>query len=137
MPIAAGASISATTITKKVFLLSITETGATTLSHDGSKLSYFSNKNSRIAYYGNSDKAATWWTRSPYSRDSYSVYCVDTGGDWYYRIASLSYGVRPTFIIDSSLLVDEDGYIHVSRPPVISSSLGASGTDLGEKKRCL
>lgn len=32
------------------------------------------------------------------------------------------------------MFVDEDGYIHESLPPVISSSLGASGTDLGEKK---
>ena len=133
LPIAAGASIGATTITKKVFLLSITETGATTLSNDGSKLSYFSDNNSRIAYNG-SGNAITWWTRSPYSGSSDGVYCVYPDGGWGLNGASYSRGVRPTFIIDSSLLVDEDGYIHVSRPPVISSSLGASGTDLGEKK---
>lgn len=133
LPITAGASIGATTITKKVFLLSITETGAATLSNDGSKLSYFSGNNSRIAYNG-SGNAITWWTRSPNSDYSYGVYCVHANGDWNYYNASNSYGVRPTFIIDSSLLVDEDGYIYVSRPPVISSSLGASGTDLGEKK---
>lgn len=132
LPIAAGASISATTITKKVFLLSMTETGATTLSNDGSKLSYFSNNNSRIAYYGND--ATIWWTRSPYSNGSSSVYCVFTGGGQSYNTASFSGGVRPTFIIDSSLLVDENGYIYLSRSPVISSSLGVSGTDLGEKK---
>lgn len=133
LPIAAGASIGATTITKKVFLLSITETGASALSNDGSKLSYFSNNNSRIAYNGNGN-AITWWTRSPLSGDSDYVCCVRTNGGWSYGDASYSRGVRPTFIIDSSLLVDEDGYIHVSLPPVISSSLGASGTDLGEKK---
>ena len=48
--------------------------------------------------------------------------------------ASNSGGVRPTFIVDSSLFVDENGYISLSHPPVISSSLGTSGTDLGEKK---
>lgn len=133
LPIAAGVSIGATTITKKVFLLSITETGATTLSNDGSKLSYFSNNSSRIARYGNG-QAEFWWTRSPLSDDSDFVYCVYTDGGWGDGTASCSYGVRPTFIIDSSLLVDENGYIHVNRPPVISSSLGASGTDLGEKK---
>ena len=131
LPIAAGASIGATTITKKVFLLSITETGATTLSNDGSKLSYFSNNNSRIAYYGND--ATTWWTRSPYSDLSGGVCCVRTDGDWSLGFASNSGGVRPTFIVDSSLLVDDDGYIHFPSP-VISSSLGTSGTDLGEKK---
>lgn len=133
LPIAAGASIGATTITKKVFLLSITETGAITLSNDGSKLSYFSDNSSRIARYGDG-QAEIWWTRSPYSNDSYSVFCVSTYGGWGGRDADRSGGVRPTFIIDSSLLVDENGYIHMNRPPVISSSLGASGTDLGEKK---
>ena len=132
LPIAAGALIGATTITKKVFLLSITETGAATLSNDGSKLSYFSDNNSRIAYYGND--ATIWWTRSPDSDYSRHVYCVGADGDWNYGGASGSRGVRPTFIVDSSLLVDDDGYIYLSRPPVISSSLGASGTDLGEKK---
>lgn len=131
LPIAAGVSISATTITKKVFLLSITETGATTLSNDGSKLKYFSDNNSRIAYYGNSPK--TWWTRSPYSYNSFGVYCVGANGGWNYGDAGDSYGVRPTFIVDSSLLVDENGYIHFPSP-VISSSLGTSGTDLGKKK---
>lgn len=133
LPIAAGASTSATTITKKVFLLSITETGATTLSNDGSKLSYFSDNNSRIAreYNGN---AVIWWTRSPHSSNSNYVHCVYTDGGQDLGNAGNSVGVRPTFIIDSSLLVDEDGYIHVSLPPVISSSLGTSGTDLGEKK---
>lgn len=133
LPIAAGASIGATTITKKVFLLSITETGAATLSNDGSKLSYFSDNNSRIAYNG-SGNAIAWWTRSPRSDYSNYVYCVGTYGGWSDNVASNSRGVRPTFIVDSSLLVDDNGYIHISRPPVISSSLGASGTDLGEKK---
>ena len=134
LPIAAGASISATTITKKVFLLSITETGATTLSNDGSKLSYFSDNNSRIAYYGNSDEATTWWTRSPVSNFSDYVYYVRAGGGWDRHGASSSYGVRPTFIVDSSLRVDDNGYIVYDNLPVISSSLGTSGTDLGEKK---
>ena len=132
LPITAGSSIGATTITRKVFLLSITETGATTLSKDGSKLSYFSNNNSRIAYYQNSPEI--WWTRSPRSNYSDGVYCVDADGGWSGSNARFSDGVRPTFIIDSSLFVDENGYIYLNRPPVISSSLGTSGTDLGEKK---
>lgn len=115
-------------------MLSITETGATTLSNDGSKLSYFSDNNSRIAYYSNTNKAAIWWTRSPYSGSSDRVRCVGASGGWGSYGAGGSLGVRPTFIIDSSLLVDENGYIYLNRPPVISSSLGVSGTDLGEKK---
>lgn len=31
-------------------------------------------------------------------------------------------------------MVDDNGYIVYNNPPVISSSLGVSGTDLGEKK---
>lgn len=132
LPIGTSASIGPTTITTKVFLLSITETGATILSNDGSKLSYFSDNSSRIAYYGNG--SVTWWTRSPDSDGSSGVCCVGSDGGWYYDYASLSYGVRPTFIVDSSLKVDDNGYIVYDNPPVISSSLGASGTDLGEKK---
>lgn len=131
LPIAAGVSIGATTITKKVFLLSITETGATTLNDDGSKLSYFSDNNSRIAYYDNN--VAIWWTRSPGSNFSSFVCCVGANGDQDYGNAGGSGGLRPTFIVDSSLLVDDNGYISFPSP-VISSSLGTSGTDLGEKK---
>ena len=132
LPIAAGASIDATTTTTKVFLLSITETGATTRNNDGSKLSYFSDNDSRVAYYNGS--ASYWWTRSPYSYYSGLVYYVDTNGGWYGSNAGNSRGVRPTFIVDSSLQVDDNGYIIYNVPPVISSSLGVSGTDLGEKK---
>ena len=131
LPITRGSSIGATTITTKVFLLSITETGATTFSNDGSKLSYFSDNKSRIAYYNNS--VHNWWTRSPESVGSRQVCYVVSNGSWSYDRANYSYGVRPTFIVDSSLLVDDDGYIHFPHP-VISSSLGTSGTDLGEKK---
>lgn len=112
-------------------MLSITETGVDTLSKDGSKLSYFSDNNSRIAYHNNSP--SNWWTRSPELVGSRQVCHILTNGGWTYNRADNSYGVRPTFIVDSSLLVDDDGYIHLS-PPVISSSLGTSGTDLGEKK---
>lgn len=131
LPITGGSSIGATTITTKVFLLSITETGATTESNDGSKLSYFSNDNSRIAYYNNS--SSNWWTRSPNSVGPRQVDHILPNGGRTFDSASHSYGVRPTFIVDSSLLVDDDGYIHFP-PPVISSSLGTSGTYLGEKK---
>lgn len=132
LPIAVGALINATTTTSKVFLLSITETGATTVNNDGSKLSYFSDNSSRIAYYNGS--VSYWWTRSPYSDHSGGVFRVDTDGGWDYGNANYSRGVRPTFIVDSSLKVDDNGYIVYDIPPVISSSLGTSGTDLGEKK---
>lgn len=133
LPIAEGSSIGATTTTSKVFLLSITETGAITINNDGSKLSYFSDNSSRIAYYNGS--TSSWCTRSPYSLDSDLLYVVSKSGDYGGSYASNSSGVRPTFIVDSSLQVDDNGYIIIpNTPPVISSSLGVSGTDLGEKK---
>lgn len=133
LPIAKGAEIDATTTTSKVFLLSITETGAITLNNDGSKLSYFSDNSSRIAYYKNS--TSDWWTRSPNSQFSSGVNYVRTNGSYgHWSATSNAVGVRPTFIVDSSLLVDDNGYIIYNNPPVISSSLGVSGTDLGEKK---
>lgn len=133
LPIAKGVEIDATTTTSKVFLLSITETGAITLNNDGSKLSYFSDNSSRIAYYEGS--TYDWWTRSPHLKYSSSAYCVrSNGSQGYWTVTSNSIGIRPTFIVDSSLLVDDNGYIIYNNPPVISSSLGVSGTDLGEKK---
>lgn len=132
LPITAGQKFSATTTTSKVFLLSITETGAATKNNDGSKLSYFSNNNRRIAYYNNS--AFSWWSRSPIPYSSWYVGNVNASGTESQNNADNSYGVRPTFIIDSSLQVDNNGYIILNEPPVISSSLGVSGTDLGEKE---
>lgn len=131
LPITAGSSIGATTTTTKVFLLSMTETGVTTSNNDGSKLSYFSDDNSRIANHN--DYPGDWWTRSPEIIGPRQVCNILSDGSWSSNRADTSRGVRPTFIVDSSLLVDDDGYIHLS-PPVISSSLGTSGTDLGEKK---
>lgn len=132
LPIGAGASIDSTTVTTKVFLLSITETGALTRENDGSKLSYFSDNKSRIAYYQNS--AAFWWTRSPYPDNSSDAYGIGKDGGQDYDNIVNSRGVRPTFIVDSSLKVNDNGYIVYNNPPAISSSLGTSGTDLGEKK---
>lgn len=133
LPIKAGNSISATTTTSKVFLLSLVETGILNRDNDGSKLSYFSDKNSRVAYYNGS--ASSWWTRSPDEGYQIGVYEITSNGDLSSLNVNFYNGVRPTFIIDSSLQVDDDGYIIMPNiPPVISSSLGASGTNLGEKK---
>lgn len=132
LPIAKGNSMASTVIKSKVFLLSVTETGAATFSNDGSKLSYFSNDTKRVAYFNNS--VNNWWTRSPNPDDPNDVYYVDTSGSKNYNRAEHSYGVRPTFIVDSSLKVDNNGYFIFNDPPKISSSLGVSGTDLGEKK---
>ena len=103
----------------KIFLLSGYEVGWTTSDHsgfpqDGTKLSYFesgdgtSAKNKRIANLNGS--AADWRLRSPYTGDTYSVWLVHSGTYRNYN-ASLSYGIRPAFILPSDTLVSVDGTI--------------------------
>lgn len=104
----------------KIFLLSGYEVGWTTSDHsgfpqDGTKLSYFesgdgtSAKNKRIANLNGS--AADWRLRSPYTGDTYSVWLVHSGTYRNYN-ASLSYGIRPAFILPSDTLVSVDGTIY-------------------------
>lgn len=123
-------------LSTKVFLLSGYEVGWTTSDNgyfpkDGVRLAYFGNSSGgnskRIAYNGSS--AAIWWLRSPYT-DNYSyVWFVGTDGssnyDWYIG----SYGVRPAFILPSTLVVSDDGTVSVNTAPTVSTD----GAALGEK----
>ena len=114
----------------KVFLLSGTEVGFSGVSYmntEGAKLSYFDSASKRVAYNGSS--AAIWWLRSPYTYGHDGVWNVDTDGsnytDWYGR----SYGVRPAFILPSTLVVSDDGTVSVNTAPTVSTD----GAALGEK----
>ena len=126
----------------KIFLPSGYELGWTKSDNsyfpqDGAKLDYFTagtgsaaNKK-RIAKYNGS--AANWWTRSPYTDDSDFVWRVYSGGGcnlWdYYN----SYGVRPAFVLPSTLSVSDDGTVSTNAAPTVTSESGASGVNLGEK----
>lgn len=123
-------------LSTKVFLLSGYEVGWTTSDNgyfpkDGVRLAYFGNSSGgnskRIAYNGSS--AAIWWLRSPRTNNNYSVWSVDTDGsnynDWY----NSSYGVRPAFILPSTLVVSDDGTVSVNTAPTVSTD----GAALGEK----
>lgn len=123
-------------LSTKVFLLSGYEVGWTTSDNgyfpkDGVRLAYFGNSSGgnskRVAYNGSS--AAIWWLRSPYTYNNYYVWFVSTDGsnncNWY----SYSYGVRPAFILPSTLVVSDDGTVSVNTAPAIN----ASSTNLGEK----
>ena len=124
-------------LSTKVFLLSGYEVGWTTSDNgyfpkDGVRLAYFGNSSSgnskRIAYNGSS--AAGWWLRSPYTNGSYDVWRVKSdgsSGSWYYRD---TYGVRPAFILPSTLVVSDDGTVSVNTAPPTVSTDGAA---LGEK----
>ena len=126
----------------KIFLLSGYELGWTKSDNsyfpqDGAKLDYFTagtgsaaNKK-RIAKYNGS--ATSWWTRSPYTGNSDLVWYVYSDGNYYYWICSDTYGVRPAFVLPSTLSVSDDGTVSTNAAPTVTSESGASGVNLGEK----
>lgn len=123
-------------LSTKVFLLSGYEVGWTTSDNgyfpkDGVRLAYFGNSSGgnskRIAYNGSS--AAEWWLRSPSTFSSSSVWLVKpdgSGGLWY---CSDTYGVRPAFILPSTLMVSDDGTVSVNTAPTVTTD----GAALGQK----
>ena len=121
-------------LSTKVFLLSGYEVGWTTSDNsyfprDGAKLDYFGSgsggNSKRVAYNGSS--AAIWWLRSPYTDGSNRVWYVYAGGSgssyWCYN----SYGVRPAFILPSTLVVSDDGTVSVNTAPTVSTDGAALG----------
>lgn len=114
----------------KVFLLSGTEVGFSGVSYmntEGAKLSYFDSASKRVAYNGSS--AAAWWLRSPYTDGSSGVWDVGSdgsGGHWYCGSAC---GVRPAFVLPSTLVVSDDGTVSTNTAPAIN----ASSTNLGKQ----
>ena len=125
-----GVQSGANGLSTKVFLLSGTEVGFSGVSYmntEGAKLSYFDSASKRVAYNGSS--AAGWWLRSPNTYSSSFVWYVGSDGSsdyWYYNGA---YGVRPAFVLPSSLVVSDDGTVSTNTAPAIN----ASSTNLGEK----
>lgn len=123
-----GVQSGANGLSTKVFLLSGTEVGFSGVSYmntEGAKLSYFDSASKRVAYNGSS--AAVWWLRSP--RTSYSVWYVKSDGSCDYWSCHGTYGVRPAFVLPSSLVVSDDGTVSTNTAPAIN----ASSTNLGEK----
>lgn len=123
-------------LSTKVFLLSGYEVGWTTSDNgyfpkDGVRLAYFGNSSGgnskRVAYNGSS--AAVWWLRSPGTGDSGSVWHVGTVGSGYYGWYGDSYGVRPAFVLPSTLVVSDDGTVSTNTAPAIN----ASSTNLGKQ----
>lgn len=124
-------------LSTKVFLLSGYEVGWTTSDNsyfpkDGAKLDYFGSgsggNSKRVAYNGSS--AAIWWLRSPYTVNYSSVWYVYTDGSYYNgNWCSNFYGVRPAFILPSTLVVSDDGTVSVNTAPTVSTD----GAALGQK----
>ena len=125
-----GVQSGANGLSTKVFLLSGTEVGFSGVSYmntEGAKLSYFDSASKRVAYNGSS--AAIWWLRSPLTHNGGNVWYVDTDGSISNYWCSNSYGVRPAFVLPSSLVVSDDGTVSTNTAPAIN----ASSTNLGEK----
>lgn len=123
-------------LSTKMFLLSGYEVGWTTSDNgyfpkDGVRLAYFGNSSGgnskRIAYNGSS--AATWWLRSPRTSNASSVWYVRSDGSNDNRNYDNTYGVRPAFILPSTLVVSDDGTVSVNTAPTVSTD----GAALGQK----
>ena len=114
----------------KVFLLSGTEVGFSGVSYmntEGAKLSYFDSASKRVAYNGSG--AAEWWLRSPYTNGSGDVWSVKAGGSYDYWHYYNTCGVRPAFVLPSTLVVSDDGTVSTNTAPAIN----ASSTNLGKQ----
>ena len=114
----------------KVFLLSGTEVGFSGVSYmntEGAKLSYFDSASKRVAYNGSS--AAEWWLRSPSANISNYVWYVKSDGSSVYWSYYYTYGVRPAFVLPSTLVVSDDGTVSTNTAPAIN----ASSTNLGKQ----
>lgn len=121
-------------LSTKVFLLSGYEVGWTTsddinFPKDGIRLAYFGSgsggNSKRVAYNGSS--AAIWWLRSPYTSNDNGVWYVSTDGSCYVNWYNSSYGVRPAFILPSTLVVSDDGTVSVNTAPTVSTDGAALG----------
>ena len=126
----------------KIFLLSGYELGWTTGDNpyfpvDGAKLDYFTAgtgsaaNQKRIAKYNGS--ATSWWTRSPHTGNSGYVWYVFSDGTYHFWGCIDTYGVRPAFVLPSTLSVSDDGTVSTNAAPTVTSESGASGVNLGEK----
>nr|UWG74271.1 MAG: hypothetical protein [Bacteriophage sp.] len=125
-----GVQSGANGLSTKVFLLSGTEVGFSGVSYmntEGAKLSYFDSASKRVAYNGSS--AAIWWLRSPHTDSSSLVWNVKSGGSSDFWYCGNTCGVRPAFVLPSSLVVSDDGTVSTNTAPAIN----ASSTNLGEK----
>lgn len=120
---------SVTTLSRKVFALSVTELGRTAsyANTEGSALSIASTL--QIAY-NSPGSAVVQWTRSPGTGSAYYAFCLLTNGRVYGDGCTDTSGARPAFTLPSSLSVSDDGSVTVNTAPVINYS---GGSALGDK----
>ena len=119
---------SVSTLSRKVFALSVTELGRTAsyANVEGSALPIASTL--QIAH-NSSGSTVVQWTRSPHTGNS-DAPTACTNGSVNYRGCTNTYGARPAFTLPSSLSVSDDGSVTVNTAPVINYS---GGSALGDK----
>ena len=117
-------------LSTKVFLLSSYEVGKLNgyyIPQDGAELDYFESDSARIAYYGG--RAEYWWLRSPVTSGDSNPWVVDSRGSVESYSSANNFGVRPAFILPSTLVVSDDGTVSINTAPTVSTD----GAALGEK----
>ena len=129
-----GVSSGANGLSCKVFLLSMKEVGLTPgySPTEGATLSYFSAGGNTARKANLNGSPAEWWSRSPHCYGGYACTVTTSGSSDFWDVYD-SYGVRPAFILPSDLSVSDDGTVSVNTAPTVTSTSGASGTNLGEK----
>lgn len=121
-----------------VFLLSASELGWTSsnvsIYKEGSRLSRFHDglSSTRVAHYKGISRY--YWTRSKARGYSDGVVVVTSDGDPEVKtVYANDVGVRPAFILPKEQLVSSNGTIIWNQPPEVTSDVGATGAELGEK----
>lgn len=125
-------------LSTKIFLLSGYEVGWTTSDNqyfpvDGAKLDYFTassaGNSKRIANLNGT--ATDWWLRSPDTTSTSSVRNVYSNGGGSGSNYSLTHGVRPALVLDSSLSVSDDGSVQTNQAPTTPSSITVPSSIMG------
>lgn len=119
----------------KAFLLSMKEVDLTPRYSptEGAALEYFSGggNSQRVANLNGSP--ARWWSRSPYCySDNDTAYCVKLDGAASSWLCSNSYGCCPALILDSELLVSDDGTVSTNEPPTAPGSIDVTAPVAGQ-----
>lgn len=126
-------------LSAKIFLLSAAETSFSHVympSGEGTELTYFkgcaddSSDSKRVAYFGRF--ADFWWLRSP-SCSGYSNYALYVGSDGGLDdyLSPSSYGIRPAFVLPSTLLVSDDGTVSTNTAPSTPWNISVPSSIMG------
>lgn len=117
--LADGSALSAAARTRVGYIRTASNTSFWTRSQDPTWSDYHKEDGNNVYDYD------YYYTVSGASGSSISFYKVDS--------SKYSSGKLPCFTLPETLYIDKDGFPTVNQPPEITSDVGESGTDLGEK----